>query len=430
MVEIIIKENGYAVDGNGVQIAYKLDKEDVEDIRFHPEKKKKLELIPKQGTERYFVKAKGGYVGSIPFKSGKYIANIDPKIGNVNFFKLFEWTNNAMPDTGTDEVVAEKGQTMFELIARIFVKRTNGLIKSGLYRNYITITEEITTIRGRMLIAQKMRSPHRFSVKHLCEFDEFSYDVLENQCLLYCTTLLLRHVNNTNTKQALVMIRNTFLSYGVTLKKVTYRDADSIIFHRLNKKYADTFVFCKLIIQNFAYEKFAGEGFHIPDFTFQMWRIFESFVHQVLKEFYKGQSGYSHIAGKSLPKHVIEHVPNYPDLRRYPKDIPDLYPDNVITFRSTNLIIDTKWEEDLDRTAWFQAISYTLAKQCDTILLLPKIEGGSNIRDGFQIPAHYSAKHLTIHIRTVDFDHAEQSGDYINNLREQIETIAESIPLK
>ena len=48
-------------------------------------------------------------MGSIPFKSGKYIANIDPKIGNVNFFKLFEWTNDVVPDTGTDEVVAEKG---------------------------------------------------------------------------------------------------------------------------------------------------------------------------------------------------------------------------------------------------------------------------------------------------------------------------------
>ena len=84
----------------------------------------------------------------------------------------------------------------------------------------------------------------------------------------------------------------------------------------------------------------------------------------------------------------------------------------------------------MGRTDWFQAISYTLAKKCDTILLLPKIEGGSNIRDGFQIPKHYSDKHLTIHIRTIDFDHAEQSGDYINNLREQIETIAESIPLK
>ena len=137
-----------------------------------------------------------GHVGSISLPSGKFIINIEPKFENAwdNLFKLFEYTEGIEASYGVSDVPAEEGKTLWDILAKIFLKHAMHLIKTGLYRSYITKTEEITTIRGRLLIAQNIRSTQKFRTKHWCEFDEFSYDVSENQCVLYCTTLLLRYV--------------------------------------------------------------------------------------------------------------------------------------------------------------------------------------------------------------------------------------------
>ncbi len=63
-------------------------------------------------------------------------------------------------------------------------------------------------------------------------------------------------------------------------------------------------------------------------------------------------------------------------------------------------------------------ISYSLALKCDTILLLPKFE--NKYSDGFKIPKEFDIHDLTIHIKTVDFEQALKSQDFIKDLKIQI----------
>jgi len=391
---------------------------------------KKLELILAEGKNKFKLKAKG-HVGSIPLPSGNYIVNIRPKFKWANLFKLFEYTERIVPNLGISEVPAEEGdETLWDLFAKIFIRLTMSLIKTGLYRSYITKTEEITAIRGRLLIAQNIRHPQKFRTKHWCEFDELSYDVSENQCVLYCSTLLLRYVKNTKNKQELIRIRNIFLSQDVTLEhKVTYSDANSIILHRLNKRYETVIKYCKLILKSKGYSKFSKEGeLLIPDFTISMWELFEKFTSQVLDEHYKDTKTYVDF-NKTKYKHAVEQIPQYDDPNLKYGNPPELEPDNVIMRGTKKLILDTKWKPKVSDKDWYQAISYSLGLKCDTILLHPKDD--KKISDGFKIIFDaYRDLGLKIHIKTIDFEQAAKTDNFIKNLQDQIEEIVDRIELK
>ena len=86
---ITVKENKKS------EKAYDLNEEDYNDILNGEKTKKKLGLYPAE-KGKYKIVAKD-HVGSVLLKSGKYIVNIDSKLKDENFFKLFEYTEDVEP---------------------------------------------------------------------------------------------------------------------------------------------------------------------------------------------------------------------------------------------------------------------------------------------------------------------------------------------
>lgn len=428
---IILKEHGpesEPLDLEQIDIEWINKENGKEEEQYHRDLKK-LEIKPSSDPGCYILKAKG-HVGSISLPSGKFIINIEPKFENAwnNLFKLFEYTETIDPNFGTGDVHAKEGKTLWDILAKVFIKNTMRLIKSGLYRTYILKIEEITPIRGRLLLAQNIRSAQKFRTKHWCEFDDLSYDIPENQCILYCTSLLLRYVHIQETKQELVKIKNIILSQNITLKnRFTFADANSITIHRMNKKYDLLFRYCKLILKSLAYEKFSDvKGLPIPDFTINMWDLFEKFVNKVLVDHYKHKSINIHFQRKY--KNLLERIVDYPNLKKY-SNPPKLEPDNILSSKEgPRLILDTKWKKEVASGDWYQVISYSLALKCDTILLLPKFE--NKYSDGFKIPKEFAINDLTIHVKTVDFEQASKSQDFIEDLKIQIHEIVDGVKLK
>ena len=395
------------------------------------EKEQKLKLISSNG--RHKLKAKG-HVGSIPLPSGKFIINIKPRFGNAweNLFKLFEYAEGIEPTMGERDVHAEAGDTLWDIIAKIFYRYAMQLINKGLYRTYVTKTEEITAIRGRLLLAQNIRSPQKFRTKHWCEFDELSYDVPENQYVLYCTTLLLRYVNSATIKQELIRIRNIILSQDVTLRhRFTSSDAKLITIHRMNKEYEKIFVYCKLILNSLAYKKFSDMGgVAIPPFTLSMWELFEKSANKFLVEHYRPQEIHVSYGKKARTKPILEHDQEYEPMYRMKRGPKPSYPDNIISSSDGKLILDTKWKDVPKSNDWYQATTYSLALKCDTIFLLPKVD--EKYSDGWLIPKEYceDCNDLTIHAKTIDFEEAAEQGDFIENLRSQIKDVLKDMKFK
>ena len=248
----------------------------------------------------------------------------------------------------------------------------------------------------------------------------------ENQYILFCTSKLIRYVTDISVKQKLVQIRNIFLSQDVTLRPYfTLSDARQIIEHRMNKRYRPAFQYCHLIIQSLAYQKFSNlNELEIPAFTVNMWELFEDFTTQILRQKY----GKTRVIAQKNTKHILVHASTYPDRKQYKPTLPKLKPDNIITKNDKNIILDTKYKPKIGSSDWYQATTYSLAKKCDTILLLPK--KSDEYSDGFQIPTEFVDEELTIHVKTIDFEEASKSPNFIESLKDQIYAVVDSVTFK
>jgi hypothetical protein len=61
-------------------------------------------------------------------------------------------------------------------------------------------------------------------------------------------------------------------------------------------------------------------------------------------------------------------------------------------------------------------------------LLLPKFE--KDYSDGFKIPEEFVGNNITIHVKTIDFEQASESNDFIGDLKSQIHEIVDGIKFK
>ena len=189
------------------------------DSRGKAKENSKIEIIP-LGNDKFKLRAKS-YVGSIKIPNS-HIIQITPKIKAANFFKLLGYSENFSDIDFFKELGnAEEGDDLLDWIAKLFIRFVNEIIQEGIYKSYVSGTEEISTIKGRLLIVNNIRNPRITQEKFWCEFDELSTNTLENQILLYCSKLLFELVKDEKLKDAVKQIGlNPETGFGKALTQV------------------------------------------------------------------------------------------------------------------------------------------------------------------------------------------------------------------
>jgi 5-methylcytosine-specific restriction enzyme subunit McrC len=373
--------------------------------------------------DEYFLKA-SHYVGSTLLPSGDYIIRIQPKINGPNLFYML-MKCGLFPTITFENIEAQEGKTLVDLLAGVFIEYVKKIIGTGLYRTYITIVEETPTIKGRLLLAKNIRSPLSIKLKPWCEYDELSFDVIENRCILYCADLLLRAVIDDDNKQELVTIRNLFLNQNVTLTPINSYELDTIHIQKFNKNYENALKICEYILRRKYYHEFSKSGIDIPGFFFPMHILFQEFVHITLKESLGPEFN---VVYQNKNPNIIEQIEDY-DVKE--KKLSDkqkkIQPDIVLQKKGVDyLILDTKYEKSPPSPSdsdFYQATIYSLAKKCDTILLLPEYE--REVSDAYRIKKEFtSTTDLKIHIKTIKFEDEE---DFIEKMESKILRVVNSV---
>lgn len=164
---------------------------------------------------------------------------------------------------------------ILEVFIQLFAK---GLFKEfgcGIYKEYITEQDNLTTLRGKYLINENLK--HNFTnAKIYCEYDEFSMNNTLNQFFLYAVKTLLPF---TRDKKLLKQCE-------LVLDEVEYKQFDinrfMIPFNRLNNRYKDSFEFA-LMLLNKSIPLFEKDKKSFA-FLFDMNMLFERFVGKMIEE--------------------------------------------------------------------------------------------------------------------------------------------------
>ena len=93
------------------------------------------------------------------------------------------------------KISAEEFENIHNLFAAILSEGIGKLLKQGLYREYLNCSENLSTVRGKIILPETMKNITAGRRKIFCEYDELSENNLFNQILKTTALLFLRHEN-------------------------------------------------------------------------------------------------------------------------------------------------------------------------------------------------------------------------------------------
>lgn len=168
-----------------------------------------------------------------------------------------------------------ENQTILEVFVQLFAKQLFRELQMGVYKEYITEEDNLTTLRGKYLVNENIR--HNFTnSKIYCEYDEFSMNNELNQFFLYAIKTLQHFVKDIRVLKQCELV----------LDEVEYRSFDiesfSTHFHRLNYRFQESFEFALLLLKQ-SIPLFSKENKSFA-FLFDMNILFEKFVGKMFQE--------------------------------------------------------------------------------------------------------------------------------------------------
>lgn len=243
---------------------------------------KQLEINPTFQSGCCEIRSRG-FVGHLPVSKGLMVS-IAPKLPVSNIFGMLEYAYDLKSfELFKGQVGVETLNDLYEGLASILALRVLKRARKGLYCSYVDETEKLAFVRGRIRVADTLRSMILGSTTLCCEYEEHTADLNENRILLW-TLFSLRKLDFNN----LVFYKNVKRAYqalagSITLEEKNAADCFDRKYDRLNDDYQPMHMLCGVFLEHLGPGLLAGEGRFLP-FMLNMPELFELFVVQWLKK--------------------------------------------------------------------------------------------------------------------------------------------------
>jgi 5-methylcytosine-specific restriction endonuclease McrBC regulatory subunit McrC len=272
---IEIKEHGESSEKLNLT---KDDLEYIESKKFNPNHKKDIEV-----TREGVIRNNGPWAGIIKLNDGKELnfctkmkANIFYMLSYLDNFESFRYDHERL-------IELEDGKLFFDVIARMMISEFEQVCKKGLLKKYVRKKENLNYLRGKILIKEQIKKNKIDKSKFFCEYDDLTYDNLENRSILYAINLLINCVHNKKLKFKLNHIQNQ-ISEEVEFKFVRPIELENVSYNLINNYYEKILKLAYHIIKSSYAQGTAsnkGLGFN---FLVDMNKVYESFITSILRE--------------------------------------------------------------------------------------------------------------------------------------------------
>lgn len=325
------------------------------------------------------------YVGVI--RIGKTTIEILPKVDKdgdkrlaaqlaaKNLLYLLSYTRKLSIKESDIARLTEKPSEFFEILIYLFARNLWGLIKKGMYKEYVAEEEYAGFLKGKWLISQQLiqrpTTKHSFYVSH----DEFTEDNPFNRIFKYAVILLQKLSNNPRNQQLLLEL--SFALNDIEFEIITKEHFARLNVNRLNRQYLPVLELARLFILNSSLQMTAN-NIETFSFVFDMNRLFEEFVYEFLrrhrKEILPDELKDCEIKAQYGNKYLVYSQDGKQEVFK-------LQPDIVFIKRSDRsipLIIDTKYKlldtQDkrlgISQADMYQMFAYAKKYQCCRVIML------------------------------------------------------------
>ncbi len=323
------------------------------------------------------------------------------KIPIKNIYHMLSYAWDSLDIDKKIDLGSEDFENIYNLLAKIYIRGLNVIIKRGLYKDYLERQEELAVLRGKINIKDSINELSFLKNKMICNYDELTLDNELNSIVKATIALLMKNEQlNKNYKQNL----KTYQFYFRNIKDIDLtRDRfNRIRYSRNNIHYKMLIDISRLIYEELLVIEKDG-SIKFLDFIRdrKLAKLYEKFV----LNFYK----------KKLFKNYKVHSPiiNWDVISFSNQDekyLPHMETDIVIEDKDKNIqiIIDTKFYSKtlskesgkINSSNLYQIYSYVKNSNFNGevrgMLLYPKIDE--------DIDVSYKISGKKISVKTVDLN--------------------------
>lgn len=198
-------------------------------------------------------------------------------IENIYYLLCYAW--DRLEEADLVSVQVEQCETLQDLFAKVLTNGAQRLIRRGFHRNYQEHTEEIGSLRGRILFPQSIRRLSWASGRMTCEFTELSYNTIPNR-ILKTTLRNLLHCRGISGQHKEEMAGVLHQLHEVDSIRITATLFRRIQYHQNLRPYRFLMQVCEFIHEQLIPSERAGESL-FWDFLRderQMAALFEAFI--------------------------------------------------------------------------------------------------------------------------------------------------------
>jgi len=253
----------------------------------------------------------------------------------------------------------QKGDGPLEWLIMAFVQLSQRLIRRGLFRKYVTVTDNVSYLKGKLLLKQQIQNTMKFNMKFHCEYDEFTSNNLENQIILHTLKKCLSISRKGDLKTKIQKLIHQ-IDRQVEDKIISSSDFKQIHYTRLNSEYKTPLALSKLILEHTGFKNIKQmETDLIVPFFVNMPKLFEKFLEKMFRNYYfelnvkkqDNRNPWIREGGKEDESMGIE-----PDLVLYKDSLEDVH--GKLIRENVEMIVDAKYMEELGREERFQIAFY------------------------------------------------------------------------
>lgn len=201
-----------------------------------------------------------------------------------NIYYMLSYAFKVLNEQGYKRIATEEFHNTAELMAAILAKGIAVQLKRGLGKEYITQTEALSSLRGKIDIAESIKTQSLLRKQLVCTYDDFSVNSIMNRIVKSTVEILLKADISKSRKKEL---RKLMVFFGdvtpIDLHSVNW----NLQYNRNNQSYQMLISICYLVVKGLLQTNSDGTTKLMDFFDEQrMCRLYEKFILKYYKKHY------------------------------------------------------------------------------------------------------------------------------------------------
>jgi len=245
-----------------------------------------------------------------------------------NVYYMLSYAFQVLNEQGYKNIATEQFNNTAELMAAILAKGIAVQIKRGLGKEYIPQTEPLSALRGKIDIAESIKTQTMLKKQMICTYDEFSVNGTMNRIIKSTVELLLRSDISKARKKEL---RKLMVYFGDVEPIDLYTVNWNIQYNSNNQTYRLLISICYLVVKGLLQTNSDGST-RLMEFVDEqrMCRLYEKFI----LEYYRKEYPEITANASQIPWQLDDGIGAM---------LPVMQTDIMLTYKEKVLIIDAKY---------------------------------------------------------------------------------------